>query len=71
MEIAQHGPRADADLLEDRGNDSRFVFHQGREQVDWRQLWIAVPRRKFARALDRLLRFYGEFVPTYCHSVFL
>ncbi len=71
IEIAKHGLRADADLFQDRGNDSRLVFHQGREQVDRHQLWIAVLRRKFARALDRLLRFYGEFVPTYCHTLFL
>ena len=68
IDLAQHGLRADADLLEHGRNDAFFVFKQRSQQMQRLQLWIAVLRREFVRALDGFLRFYSKFVPTDCHG---
>ena len=56
-----------ADALQHGGNDAFAVFHQRRQNVHRLQLRIAVLAGEIVRPLHRLLRLYGQFVPTNCH----
>ena len=68
IDLGEHGLRANADLFQHGRNDAFFVFEQRRQQVQRQQFGIAVLGGELVRALDRFLRFDGEFVPTDGHG---
>ncbi len=68
IDLAEYALRPNTNLLEHRRHDAFFVLDQRSQQMHRQQLRIAVLGREFVRALDGLLRFYGEFVPTDYHN---
>ena len=68
VNVAEDGLRADADFFQHGRNDAFFVFEQRRQQMDRKQLGIAVLGGELVRALHCFLRFYCEFVPTDSHE---
>ena len=57
--LAEHGLRTDPYLLQNRLDNSFFVFEQRRQQVQRQQLRIAVFRSKVVAALHSFLRLYS------------